>query len=619
MYSEVVRPFAVAVLALLVSCTASRQLAQLGREGADVGVSIPAVCETEDKAKEEKSEEAILENTSGNDREPFIMNAVKDPETGEMVASDVIDASKVVARFRNVAERNGRVTIEFDVTVPSSMVSSKWQLRLFPAAGVLDETFSLDPILVTGSRYRSRQIRGYERYREFISSIISDSSGFVMQKPLEIFLERNYPRVYAMKNDTSFVSDPEAEDIFGVTQKEVLDHYTRHGLVKRNRRREEKSGIMLEKLTGGLKGRIRLDTVISSGTEVCYRYVQTLDSRPGLRKIPVWLSGGVYEDGELVYGIPGRNAIDFYVSSLSSLADSAVRYRSVIVERSVYGYVNAMLDFGKGSALLDTLSGSNVTELARMRAGMESMLGNSDYEADSVVVTASCSLEGSYAYNSSLAERRAAAVVKILSEGSGGECTKILRQACRPENWERFFAVIEDDPSVSEESRTLIRSLPYKERPDSSEKVLQGLPEYRYLKEKVYPGLRTVRLDFYMHRKGMVKDTLCTSEIDSAYMRGVAALRNLDYSRAVELLGSYRDYNAALAYLSSGYDAKALEIIASLKHVPARALYLKAIALSRLGMEEEASEVFEKCIVMDPSMLHRGRLDPEIQKFTLKH
>ena len=169
MYSEVVRPFAVAVLALLVSCTASRQLAQLGREGADVGVSIPAVCETEDKAKEGKSEETILENTSGNDREPFIMNAVKDPETGEMVASDVIDASKVVARFRNVAERNGRVTIEFDVTVPSSMVSSKWQLRLFPAAGVLDETFSLDPILVTGSRYRSRQIRGYERYREFIS------------------------------------------------------------------------------------------------------------------------------------------------------------------------------------------------------------------------------------------------------------------------------------------------------------------------------------------------------------------------------------------------------------------------------------------------------------------
>ena len=30
--------------------------------------------------------------------EPFIMNAIRDTETGEMVATDVINASRVVAR-----------------------------------------------------------------------------------------------------------------------------------------------------------------------------------------------------------------------------------------------------------------------------------------------------------------------------------------------------------------------------------------------------------------------------------------------------------------------------------------------------------------------------------------
>ena len=41
---------------------------------------------------------------------PIIMNAIRDSETGEMVATDVINASTVVARFRNVAERGGYVS-----------------------------------------------------------------------------------------------------------------------------------------------------------------------------------------------------------------------------------------------------------------------------------------------------------------------------------------------------------------------------------------------------------------------------------------------------------------------------------------------------------------------------
>ena len=36
---------------------------------------------------------------------PTIMNAIRDSETGEMVATDIICASKVVDRVRNVGER----------------------------------------------------------------------------------------------------------------------------------------------------------------------------------------------------------------------------------------------------------------------------------------------------------------------------------------------------------------------------------------------------------------------------------------------------------------------------------------------------------------------------------
>ena len=602
------------LMLLVVSCSGSRQLSVASRSGADVDVSIPPSGDGRDSVP---SVEEVI-STEEKDG-PAIMNAVKDSETGEMVAVDVINASKVVARFRNVAERSGKVTLEFDVTVPSGLVASRWQLRVFPEVVMGHDSLGLDPLLVTGAKYRTMQIRGYERYREFISSIIRDSSGFVMLRPLEIFMKRNYPQIYAMKNDTTIVSDPDAEDLFGVTGREVLNHYTRHGLARRNRRREDRSGEMLERLTGGLTGMVRLDTVVASGTDICYRYSQTLEYRPGVKKIPVALSGGIYEDGRLLYRLPGRSRIDFYVSSLSSLADLSPRYKSVIVERNVYDYTNAVLDFEKGSAVLDTLVEANASELSRIRGNVEAMLGMSAYEADSVVVTASCSLEGSYSYNSSLAGRRADTVMELLSGNRRARFWNVLKSASVPENWKLFITMVSSDPSVSEESLDRIRSLPYEHSPDSSEAELRSLPEYRYFREKIYPRLRTVRLDFYLHRKDMARDTVYTSELDSAYMAGVKALLDLDYSGAVEKLGGYKDYNSALAYLSSGYDTKALEVLDCLGERSPRVLYLRAVALSRLGRRNEASKVYDECVNMDPSMLHRGRLDPEIQMFTLKY
>ena len=49
-----------------------------------------------------------LKVTAPDGREVLIMNAVRD-EDGEMVANDVLDAAVVYARFRNVAERDGKV------------------------------------------------------------------------------------------------------------------------------------------------------------------------------------------------------------------------------------------------------------------------------------------------------------------------------------------------------------------------------------------------------------------------------------------------------------------------------------------------------------------------------
>ena len=569
----------------------------------------------------QEEEVRIPADSVTEDDGPVIMKAIRDSETGEMTATDVIRASKVVARFRNIAERSGRISFEFDITVPETLISSGFQLRFYPVVETGGESRRLDPVFITGSAYRRKQLRGYEKYREFLESIITDTMAFVRKNQLERFIARYFPETFATKNDSSVIPEPMAENLFGINQRMALEHYTRQASRRRNYWKMTHKDEMFRKLVRSpVEKDVVLDTVMSAGQgSLIFRYSHSMASPPGLRKLFVSLAGAVYRDGDMVTEMPSPDKLTFYISSLSSLADLSPHYRSVVVERDVYDYTNAVLDFDRGSAVLDTLAGTNAPELARIRGSMEAMLGMSGYEADSVVVTASCSLEGSYRYNSSLASRRAETVMSLLSESSCKGAGSILKTASVPENWKLFIAMVSADPHVSDESRGRILSLPYAQDPDIAEAELRSLPEYRYFREKVYPRLRTVRLDFYLHRKDMARDTVYTSELDSAYMAGVEALVALDYPAAVEKLGGYRDYNSALAYLSSGYDTKALEVLDELGDLQPCGLYLKAVALSRLGREDEASEIFDKCIEMDPSMLHRGRLDPEIQMFTLKY
>lgn len=599
-------------VSMLVSCSISWKIDGIRRCGLGVDVSLPEAAPEEESG----SQPAVPYSHGKTEDGPVIMNAVRDTETGEMVATDVISASKVVARFRNVAERAGRVSLEFDVSVPQGLTDSRWQLRLYPELTLLDDTFSLDPVFVTGAAYRSAQLRGYERYRDFISSLVKDSTDFIMMRSLEIFLRRHFPETYAMKNDTSYVPEPMAENVFGVRQRDALEHYTRHGLMHRNERRRRVSERMLAELTGGIS-RTRLDTVIgTSSGDIIYRYSQTVDSRPGLRKIILRVHGGIFEEGKELLPLPDPEETVFYVSSLSSLADTSLRYISEVVERNVYDYTRAVLDFESGSSEIDTASATTVSELDRIRKCLGSIFGMETLVADSVIITASCSMEGSYVSNSRLASERAKAVMRLLTREF--RCDSLFRVASVPENWDQFIRMVEADTAVSEASKSVVRNLDFWTGPDKAEKQLSMLPEYRYFRERIYPMLRTVRLDFHMHRKGVMKDTVHTSEVDTLYMSGIEAMKNMDYRKAVSVLGSYSDCNAALAYISAGYEDRALDILYGLDRSSAKVNYLIALSLARIGRTDDACRYFDRSVSIDGRMLHRGRLDPEMHMIVNK-
>lgn len=599
------------LLAAALSCTPLRKLQDIRSGKVTLQISVP-----EDKPQEDSCEVDIDSIVGSLSEGPVIMNAIRDTDTGEMVATDVINASKVVARFRNVAERAGYVSIGFDVSVPAGMSDSRWQLKLYPEMRIQNDTVALEPLFITGEAYREGQMRGYQRYRKFMSSIITDTLDLIWVRQLEIFLERHFPQTYAMKTDSSLVSDPVAENLFGVTQADALEHYRRSIRIRHNERRKAMTGKMYNRyvkdpiLTEG----IRLDTILTtSDGDFIYRYVHTFRSRPALKKVVVGLSGEMYEDGESICHLPFPDDLTFYISSLSSMADMTPKFRMMILERTVYDNTKALIDFRQGSAEVDTSLSDNASELRRVIGCIDDVVGRREYELDSLVIMASCSPEGSFSHNAALSAARSDAVRDYLKDYVPVEWKPFLRTSAMPENWDQFRRIVANDTVIGIQARDRILAVTDDMTdPDCSEKKISAMPEYRYLREKVYPKLRSVSFDFHLHRAGMQKDTVHTTELDTVYMAGLDALKSLDYKRAVTLLRPYDDYNSALAFVSAGYDRSALDVLDRLDTDQARVCYLKAMVLSRLGVYEEAMKYYELSIARDPYMEHRANLDPEM-------
>ena len=606
-----------------------------------------------------RGDNAVRDTTlDTSDEGPIIMNAVMD-EDGNMVATDVLEAASVTARFRNVAERGGKVNIEFAVTVPQDMMDPQWQLRFYPRMYALEDTLGLDPILITGQEYRNEQMRGYRRYEKFLQSIVTDSMEFVNMRLLEIFIERNIPALYAFRTDSTFVSDAEFASAFGVTEQQAIEHYTNKLAKSANERRKaRKEERFRHYVKVPIKQGFRLDTVIREiNGDFRYVYSHTLASRPCLRKMDVVLSGAIYKEDVKIYDIPECEPLTYYISSLSAFVDGTERYMTKVIERKVSANTACYVEFEHDRYEVDESLGYNRDEIGRIKKNLSALINNDEFEMDSIVVTASSSPEGTVAYNTRLTQRRSEAVAEYFRRfideyrdsvkadegflvdmtgdprsvpGMTGEEypeTPVRRSFAYTqdgnreriqfiarndaENWRMLDVLVAEDTVMGYEDKIAYINACELDDLDRREEVLQKLGCYRHLREKVYPRLRTVKLNFYLHRKDMQKDTVHTTVIDSTYMAGVQAIRDRDYETAVTLLRPYQDYNSAVAFCALDYNASALAILERLPKTD-KVNYMLAIVYSRLAETEKAVRCYEEACRLNPGFVHRGNLDPEV-------
>ena len=625
----------------VLSCSTTRKANELRTENLGIQLTLPKeetfMPDLGDGVMADQRDTLTITGLDGE--QVLIMKAIKDDD-GNMVAHEVLDAAVVTARFRNVAERAGSIDIQFQVIVPEKMQDSEWQLRFYPEMAILEDTIGLDPVIITGLGYRKEQLRGYQQYDRFLRGIVSDTTRFVNVNMLEIFLKRNLPEIFAFKTDSSFVTDQMFYSYYGLSQQQIVEHYTNKTAKRKNEKRKSRKEKMYRKyvknpiITEGL----RLDTVMQSiNGDFIYNYVQNVHTRPKLRKIDVTLTGEIFEESRIVYRVPESEPLTFYISTLSGFVEDRQRYLTRVVERRAEANTECHIDFASGKYDVREDLGNNASEIAYIRKNLASLIDNQEYDLDSIVVAAYASPEGDRRFNESLSMKRAENISdyfnkwirhysdsleseKGFSIGLDGEIVREERQKVDirfmthqgGENWEMLDSFVDADTLMTEKQKENYYAMAKIGNLDTREKRMRSEPYYARFRDEYYPKLRTVKFNFYLHRKGMVKDTVHTTELDTIYAKGVQMIRDRDYENAIEILRPYNDYNTAIAYVSMGYNASAMAILEQQEEKTAQVNYMLAILYSRQGKDREAVECYMHSCEQDPTYVHRGNLDPEI-------
>ena len=484
------------------------------------------------------------------DSNRFFLVPTEVQENGERIMAMQIQEVTIRATTRTLPERLGKVTIDFVIDMPRQLQGTCRSIAVIPYLHKYGEAHPLQDITIRGGLFSRVQDRDYWQYNKYLHVF----------NPSEIGAERAFAR---------FVKYPYTEGS-------------------------------------------RLDSIVQHPGHISFYYSQEVPTDETSKTMLVTLQGWVMALDESYYKLPPSDTLTYHVSSMLSFADTTTRYKIKIIEKYATVQDRNYIQFRLNDThVLDSL-GRNAAELDKIRTRMAGLIDQREFFVDSIVLTASASPEGRYARNSTLAQGRAHALKGYLRKCIGSQVDTLLRIRWIAEDWHELTTRIRSDENLQHRAE-ILKLIDSDSDPDRRERTIRELypQDYQYLKESVYPSLRAVTMRYDLRRVGMVKDTIHTREIDTAYMRGIDLLQKRKYAKALYILNDYRDRNTVITLLSLGYDAQALEMLNGLERSHTTE-YLKAVACARLGRKTEGREHFLKACELDERMLFRGNLDPEI-------
>ena len=484
------------------------------------------------------------------DSNTFYLAPVDTLADGERVMSLQIEQVTVVSRMRSIPERNGRVTIDFIITLPKQLLGPSRSIVITPILHKPDESVPLEDLVIRGGRFSLLQERDYWQYETYVDRFRPDTAR------REVAFNR-------------FVKFPYPKDA-------------------------------------------RLDSLVESRNAVTYYYSQEVKTDETSKKMLITLQGQVLAVDDSAYRLPSTDTLSYIVSSMLSFVDTLPRYRIKVIDKYVTVQDRNYIQFFVGDTRVVDMLGDNRRQLDKITGLMRQIVEQEEFWVDTITLTAASSPEGRYAFNDRLSKGRAQALKQYLVKRYGRRIDTMLTVKWIAEDWPELAQHIRTDKSI-ENREAILEVIAGEKNPDRRELLIrQRFPkDYAYIRSAIYPQLRAVNFRYNLRRKGMVKDTIHTTELDTAYARGVELLQKRRYAQALYVLNDYNDRNTVVAHLSLDHNERALELLATMPK-DAVTEYLKAIACSRLGHKAEGRKHFLEACRLDERMEYRGNLDPEI-------
>lgn len=632
---------------------------------------------------------------------------------------------EIKAKSQFAAERDGRVNVSFNVTVPKEVLSSDWRVIMTPKILHNDSVIPLQKIVLTGKGFADKQKEDYDRYEAYIKTLIDksqydsvyldkaniakdilerrelyfvtyqkewkrqmDFKNWLLKKEYddanklatEIGKNDEMYHEYARKamkksytemvqgNDTTgfydqymekyelkrlqhsskqvgqdvninsipkefrdlYESERNVDDIdnFIFTEKDsinIAEHRYFFDQIAFNEvaiaRKDETFNSMVPFPYFEDKNEFRLDTIAEIGKDFMFYYEQDYPVTPGLKSVRIAMESRVKATDESGYNLPKADTLSYFISSLSQLIDTAFVYKKTMLHRNLYDKKTLNLKY-KGAAgfTYEDSYATNKAEMAKFLEAFRTYNDNVDYTIDSISIHTTTALDGDYQKNTDLSIKRAKSLMdyflKTLSKEA--DVNNMFRTNARGEDWSGLVAELKKRNDIQNKD-AILNMLANAVYPDQTEEEIATMyqGDFAIIKDSIYPILRKTNIIIDMHRTGLETDSLDV-EYRSDYEEGLRLLEAREYWKAIEILGNYPDYNAALCLLCMGYNEKAGEVLARLKQTPGTE-YLYAILKVRQGKDDEAVQHLFTACEADPSKVYRTVLDPDINGLVKKY
>lgn len=499
-------------------------------------------------------------DASGDTVSILSKNDFTQDEKGEQIRTVTANTVSVIAKSRMIPERMGKVNLDFIVSMPKDMQNRCYAVMITPTLHRNDNKQTLEELSIRGLLLSNVQERDHWQFEKH-------------DKFLRLMSVYDTARAERMKND--FIRYPYP------------------------------SGV-------------RLDSIVNTKEAIAYHYTQEVPVTEGSKKMLITVDGRVVALDRSNYKLPSIDTLIYNISSMLAFVDTTSRYVTKIIDKYATVQDRNYLNFKiNNTQIIDTL-GSNAEQLGKIKTMMQTIITQDEFIIDSIILTASASPEGFYSQNAKLSTARAKSLSEYLYHEIDPGIDTLLSIRSNPEDWVELRRLILGD-SIIKNRDAIVSLIDVAKDYDATEKQInrQYPDDYRYIRKTYYPQLRSVTFRYALRRRGMEKDTVHTTELDTVYAKGIAFLKARNYAKALYHLHDYKDQNTAVSLLSMGYDNEAYTLLSALKPTAINR-YLLAIVCSRIEKYREGKLYYEESCALDENMEFRGGLDPEITEL-LRH